>query len=282
MISIIIPCYNHKNYIQKTLDSILEDDFLDKEIVIIDDGSTDGSDEVISNWVEKNKNRIKIIYKRRENKGLNKTLNELISLSNGEYIVDVGSDDFLLKGGLKKRYDFLKQNPDIDVLISDGVVVDKNDKIISKSILFEFRGYKKEEFSTQESIKKTLFKRFATAGSIYMTKKDFFEKIGYYDESLLAEDLDFSLKALGKGKVAFLDEKVSAYRVHDTNQSIGNISPKLLGDSAKAFYKNIHLFPKRDWPIIWWNIVKFLIREWILRGKNILVSFFHNKKFKKT
>lgn len=267
MISIIIPCYNHEKYIKKTLDSILEDDFEDKEIVIIDDGSTDNSPKVISNWVEQNKDKISITYKHRPNKGLNRTLNELLSLTKGEYIVDIGSDDFLLKGGLRTRYEFMKKHPDIDVLISDAIVVDAEGNTISDSILFDFRGYEKEQFKDQETIKNTLFRRFATAGAIYMTKREFFDKIGYYDEELLAEDLEFSIKALGLGKVAFLDEKVSAYRVHDTNQSIGNIKPKLLGDSAKAFYRNMHLFPLKDKPIMLWNIFKFLVREKLLQLK---------------
>jgi len=270
LISVIIPCYNHQEYIQKTLDSVLEDNFLDKEIVIIDDGSTDNSHQVIQNWVDEHKDKISITYKNRPNKGLNKTLNELVSLANGEYIVMMGSDDYLLKGGLQKRYEYFKKHPETDVLIADAILIDKHDNKIHESMLFEYRGYKKEQFKDAKTIKETLFKRFVLAGPIYMIKKSFYDEIGPYDEEFLAEDLDFCLRSLAKTDMAFLDEKVAAYRVHDTNQSIGNIKPKLLRDSAKAFWKNMHLYPLKDKPIMMWNIFKFLVRELLLRLKLLL------------
>ena len=265
MISVVIPSYNHEKYILKTLESIAEDSFEDKEIVIIDDGSTDSSDKLISEWVEKNKDRVLITYKHRANKGLNATLNELLSLAKGEYIVLMGSDDYLLEGGLKKRYDYFKSHPQTKVLIGDAILIDGDDNKLYDSMLFDFREYKREQFRDPKSIKKTLFKRFVLAGPIYMVKKDFYDEIGGYDESFLAEDLDFCLRALAKDEMSFLDEKVCAYRIHDTNQSLAGITPRLLRDSAKAFWKNMHLYPMREKPIMMWNIFKFLVREFLLR-----------------
>ena len=264
-VSVLIPYYNHEKYIVKALDSILEDSYHDKQIVLINDGSPCNGDKVIKEWIEKNGSKIDIKYRYRENKGLNRTLNELISMADGECLVLMGSDDFLLDGGIEKRVQFLEENPDLKAVFADSTLVDMDDNIVYESALFGFRGYPKDAFKDRESIKKTLLKRFVLAGPILMVKKDIYDVIGLYDESLLAEDLDFYLRVLPRDLVGFVDEKVCAYRVHDTNQSIGETPPRLLRDARRAFVKNLYLYPLKEQPILFWNIFKFFIREQILK-----------------
>jgi len=270
MISIIIPYYGHEKFIIKALDSILRDSFEDKEIVIINDGSPDNGDEVISKWIEKNKENIKIIYKNRENRGLNYTLNELVSLANGEYIVMMGSDDYLLDCGLSKRYEYLQKNPNLKAVFSDCVVVDENDKKMLDSLLFEYRPYKKEQFSSVKSIRKTLLGKFALAGPILIVKKELYDEVGKYDESLVAEDLDFYLRTLYKDVVGFMDERVAGYRIHGTNLSISEISPSLvrvLKDSQRAYFKNLKNYTLFEKVVMFRQILKYFIREKIMLFK---------------
>ena len=70
LVSFLIPYYNHKQYIGQTLDSILNDTYPNKEIIIINDGSTDTDISVINNWIERNNNILPINFISRENKGL--------------------------------------------------------------------------------------------------------------------------------------------------------------------------------------------------------------------
>jgi len=156
IISILIPAYNHQNYVEETLDSILHDSFKNKEIVIINDGSTDNTDKVITSWIEKHSKEINITYKSRENRGLTKTLNELLSLSNGSYLVAIASDDFLLDGGLQKRYEYLQNHPDKYAVFSDCIVVDNNSKKSHDSGLFEYRHANKANLLTDEGIKREM------------------------------------------------------------------------------------------------------------------------------
>lgn len=260
MISVLIPCYNHRDFIEKTLDSIYENDFKDKEIVIINDGSKDDSHQIISNWISKHKDEVKITYKNRENRGLNATVNELLSLAKGEFVTFVDSDDFLLPDSLAKRYEYLQKNPDKKIVFADGVLVDKENKILYDSVLFDFRGYDKDSFSSSEKIRKTLLKRFVLAGPMMMARKEIYEKIGYHDESLLAWDLEFYVKTMPTDWIGFLDEKVFAYRTHGSNQSLVNISSRLLKDSAKTFWDNKDLYKPSDRVWVYWNVFKFLLR----------------------
>ena len=93
LVSVIIPCYNHEKFIQATLDSIARDTYPYKEIILINDGSSDHSDQKITEWISSNNNEIKITYVNRKNKGICSTLNELIGIAKGKYILPLASDD---------------------------------------------------------------------------------------------------------------------------------------------------------------------------------------------
>lgn len=92
-VSVVIPVYNSEKYMEKCLESILNQTLKEIEIIVINDGSKDNSLKKIEKY-EKD-NRIKIIS--RENKGLTKTRNEGINISTGEYIYHLDSDDYLEK-----------------------------------------------------------------------------------------------------------------------------------------------------------------------------------------
>jgi alpha-1,3-rhamnosyltransferase len=72
LVSVLIPFYNHNRFIKKTLDSILEDSYPNKEIIIINDGSTDPDDSNITAWIEDNSESIPVSYSKRENRGVTK------------------------------------------------------------------------------------------------------------------------------------------------------------------------------------------------------------------
>jgi hypothetical protein len=134
-------------------------------------------------------------------------------------------------------------------------------------MLFDFRGYPKDAFKDEESIKRTLLKRFVLAGPILMVKRELYDEIGEYDESFLAEDLDFYLRSLPKNIIGFIPQKVCAYRIHDTNQSLAAITPKLLADSRKSFLKHISKYELKYQPRMLWTAFKFLVKEYQLRLK---------------
>ena len=270
LISILIPAYNHQDYVVQTLDSILNDDFKDKEIVIINDGSTDQTDKIIKKWIAKNSKKIHIVYKSRENRGLTKTLNELLSLSSGSYLVALASDDYLLDGGLEKRYQYLVSHPKKYAVFADCIVVDNDSKKTHESGLFELRNANKNRLFTDNGIKKEFISNFAVPGPVLMVRRDFYSQFGGYNEEMYMEDFDLYLKFASKNLIGFLDEKVSAYRLHDTNMSSVNNQNfvKLLEDSKKIlimYWNNFYGFNKL---LLLKEIVKFTIRIHIQKFKN--------------
>lgn len=219
LISVLIPYYNHNRYVVSTLNSVIEDTYPNKEIVIIDDGSTEMDSSNLLDWIENNKENIKIIYKKRENKGITKTLNELIALSSGQYIAVIASDDYFVNNTFAKRVEFLQKHPNKLMLVSDAIVVDDDDSILFNSAMFEQRGALKKRYLSDAGIKKEIIKRWSIVGPTSFIDRRLFDTVGFYDESLMIEDWDFYLRVVAKNLLIFFDEKVAAYRWHATNLS---------------------------------------------------------------
>ena len=100
-ISIIVPVYNVEKYLKRCIDSILNQSFTDFELILVDDGSTDNSGEIIDEYAIKDE-RIKVIHK--ENGGLSSARNVGIEYSKGNYIAFVDSDDYINKNMYKILY----------------------------------------------------------------------------------------------------------------------------------------------------------------------------------
>ncbi len=114
-ISVIVPVYNVKKYLSKCLDSILEQTFYDLEIICVDDGSTDGSGELLDEYAKKD-SRIRVIHK--ENGGYGKAMNTGLDAAAGEYIGIVESDDAILPDFYETLYKAVKEN-DLDIVKSE-------------------------------------------------------------------------------------------------------------------------------------------------------------------
>jgi glycosyltransferase involved in cell wall biosynthesis len=101
-VSVIIPAFNAAAYIRKSVESVLAQTYQNFEVIVIDDGSTDGTAEIVKSFVDK---RIKYFYQ--ENKGLSGARNAGFGLSSGEYLIFLDSDDLLEPACLEKSVAFL-------------------------------------------------------------------------------------------------------------------------------------------------------------------------------
>lgn len=230
LVSVLVVLYNHEGFIVQCLDSILNDPYPAKDIVVLDDGSTDGSAEAVERWFARNSHRLKgqFRFRRRNNQGLCRSLNELVSLARGEYIVLVASDDLLLPGGIQARLNYLRERRDKLAVFADCVVIDTGGNLLYKSGIEElYRGRKK--YLAHERLRASeLIFRWCVPGPVFMAKKEAFRQVGGYDEDLLVEDWDFYMRLLSRNLLGFLDFPVAAYRMHIAN----TISNKSLTERA--------------------------------------------------
>ena len=204
MVSVVVPCYNGEKYVKRCLDSILKQSYDNFEIIIINDGSTDNSDEIIRKYLSDD--RVK--YFKQENKGIGKTRNFGISKASGEYVTFLDIDDYFDNQALEKMVKFSLEN-NLDIVVSDYYVQDK-----------DVKQYKIKDFGITD-VKGNpdiiLDINFAPWGKLY--RKDLIENITF-EENLKYEDAPFVVKALLKAKrVGKLDYPTVYYTVNSGSET---------------------------------------------------------------
>ena len=134
LITVYITNYNYGRYIRKCIDSVLNQSINNFELIIIDDGSTDNSREILKEFL--NNKKIRIIFQ--NNLGLNASNNIAIGLSKGAYILRLDADDFLEKNALELMYNLMEEEGDVAMLFPDYYLVDKDDNVIAQIMRHDF------------------------------------------------------------------------------------------------------------------------------------------------
>lgn len=216
LVSVLIPCFNQSKYIAQCLDSVLEDDYPNLEIIIVDDGSTDESCEIISSWINA-KGRLfagGVSLIRQANQGLIKSLNLLVSQSAGDYFVLLAGDDRLLPGGIDCRVSFLSANRDLLAVFCDARGIDADGNVLFKSVLTERYKADKSVLASEGFLAMELILNWSVPGPVFMADKRSVDVIGRYSEEFLIEDRDYYLRLMSKGKLGYVDAVVADYRFH--------------------------------------------------------------------
>jgi len=241
LVSVIIPVYNHQDFLLKCLESVANETYDNIEILIIDDGSTDDSFQIAQTWSERNADRFaRIELHRQENLGVTKTLNRLVQLAKGEFIAVLASDDCLLPGGIEARVNALGRNSDWLAVFGDCVVVDENETLLHESGVCGFYpgSARKCALLDRGLIGLELALRWSVPGPVFLMRRQTPEIIGEYDETISVEDKDYYLRLLTRGALGFIDHKVASYRLHGRNACFDSKnSAELLRAAARASEK---------------------------------------------
>jgi len=220
LISILIPLYNHEKYVIACLKSILSDDYKNKEILILDDCSTDCSFSLVSEWIKTNTIPYALkLDKNDTNLGICRTLNKLVRISKGRYIVPLASDDRLMPGSISSRLAYLLENKNKMAVFGDCCVIDAQNKVIFKSSLSELHTANIPKLKVQADLKREIIWNWSIVGPSFLIDRKAYDKVGFYDENLKIEDWDFYLRLASKNLIGYLDEMVGFYRIHKSNAS---------------------------------------------------------------
>ena len=200
-ISVVMSVYNGEKYLKEAIDSILSQTFKDFEFIVIDDGSTDGSLDILRNF-EKGDSRVKIVT--RENKGLVASLNECVALAKGEYVARMDADDISLPERFEKQIHFIKEN-DLSVCGSWAMGIDGNGNTVSKL----------DYAPSLKKIKSYCLIHNPFIHSSVMFRKDIFEKAGGYRIFFKhIEDYELWTRIVFKYKTDNLQHELLKYRIH--------------------------------------------------------------------
>lgn len=232
-VSIILPVYNGADWIQRGIQSVLEQTFTDFELIVIDDGSVDRSWDVISTFSDK-----RIIATRQSNHGLAATLNIAAKSARASYIARQDQDDLSFRLRLEKQVEFLNDHPDVGMVGTSAEVWIGDAK--TERLL---------QHSTEDvSIKFDLLFDNPFVHSSVMIRRNVFEKIGGYCEDKSRqppEDYELWSRVAREFKVANLSELLLAYREVPGSMSRTGLNPfldKLIRISAE----NIAWYSGRD------------------------------------
>ena len=203
-VTVLMSVYNGEKYIKEAIDSILNQTFKDFEFLIINDGSTDRTAEIIRNY---SNTRIKI-HKNKENFGLTKSLNIGLKLARGEYIARQDADDMSMSERLEKELDFLETHKDYAVVGTFVKIMNENSKII------RLLDRPLEDKQIREFLKKD---NCITHGSSMIRMESFYD-VGSYDESMeRSQDYELWLRISKKYRMANIPEYLYIWRNHKDN-----------------------------------------------------------------
>ena len=241
LVSIIVPSYNHAKYITKTIESLVNQTYSNIELIVIDDGSKDNSVQIIQKLVDKHH----FIFIHRDNKGVSATLNEGIQLATGKYITFCASDDIYLTDKIEKQVEFMETNLQYEMCYGKVIHFD------------DIGNMKKSKIRKPKSgwIFNDLFKgNFIPAPTIFI-KKNLFNEVGYFDETIPIEDWDLLLRITYKYQIGYLDEYLAYYRIHSSNTS-SNIDKMIFSEKQIMMkWKEHPLFSKmyQQRQLIWFS-----------------------------
>lgn len=209
LVSVVVPCYNHENFVQECIQSIINQDYKNIELIIIDDGSKDQSVQKIEEMIEACEKRFsRFEFRHRPNKGLCATLNEALEWCEGEYFSPSASDDILVVQKISAQVAEFRNN-NIVAVFTGIFLIDQDKNILTT------KGNRKK-FTFKDVFLRT---QLMPGQAVMLVAKEI-KKIGGYDESIKIEDLDLFLR-LGKQGLWFLSiaTPLVYYRKHGNNLS---------------------------------------------------------------
>ena len=206
VISVILPAYNSENYVRQSINSILEQTYLNFELIIINDGSTDSTSKIIKSIKDP---RI-IYFENKINQGLIYSLNFGINIARGAFIARMDADDVSLYNRLEKQINFLKDNKDIGVVGSAFQPIDLNNKLLMNPIYRPVWPAAAEWF---------LLIGCPLAHPSVMFRTNLARQIKGYDENFPhTEDYEFWTRMVRITKICSLREPLILYRVNNLNR----------------------------------------------------------------
>jgi glycosyltransferase involved in cell wall biosynthesis len=262
LVSIILPVFNCSSYLKESIDSILQQTYSNLEVIIINDGSTDNSDEIIKQYADK---RIKY-YQNQKNEGLVFTLNKGIDLAKGAYIARMDADDICLPERIALQVDFMQNHLEYTMVAGLITFINEQRELKGSWIL-------DQKNTQQQNIKKTLLKENCIAHPTVFFRTSKIKNFRYNPANQHCEDYGLWLDLVANNHlICKIEQVVLLYRVH-TQSITGNINKKrnpfFINAKVKARLLVSNLRNKR-WGLWQTFLMMYLIRDMLLgTGKEV-------------
>ncbi len=212
--------YNHENYIEDALKSVLNIEYEDMEILILDDASKDNTKNIILHYVDKLKKKykhVRYIFHENNTGNITRNLNEIIENTTGKYFFCAAGDDMVLPNGVKLLVKAMEDHPECSVVCANMIAIGETfhfgDAVDYSDIVIKG----KESGMESEGMFQRLMLGNYIASPTVLRKRDVFQKNGLHDDTIPYEDYEYWLRISRKEKFYYLNEPVVLHRKGETS-----------------------------------------------------------------
>ncbi|WP_245777366.1 glycosyltransferase [Marinobacter pelagius] len=210
-VSVLIPAFNRKNYIGETIESVLSQSYPNIELIVVDDGSTDGTFEILEEYSDQKKLTL-LTHPGRENRGQSAALNLGLEEASGEFVAILDSDDLFMPDKIALQVDYLQNNPDVGLVYGMGEAIDEKG-----NWLYDIHSPEHVERNDPNEV---LLDCYFLLPQNALVRREVFDRVGFFEEGFrAAQDHDMLIRISEQTKMAFLPIKVFRYRRHQESIS---------------------------------------------------------------
>lgn len=221
-VSVIVPSYNHADFISESITSILNQTFQDFEVLILDDCSKDESLSIINKFTDE---RISI-FVNEENIGSSATMNKLIKLANGEYIALLNSDDVWEINKLEKQIDFMENNKQYGALFTNVKIIDEEGNEFTSKEHFYTSIFEQSNRSRYEWLNYFFNKGNCLCHPSILIRKSVYNDIGLYNPLMASlPDFEMWVRVCLKYEIYVMLEKLVKFRILNNEQNASSYNP---------------------------------------------------------
>ena len=216
LVSIVMVNYNHEDFLKEAIDSVLQQTYKNWELIIVDDGSTDQSVDIIKGYDDE---RIKPVFLS-ENGHICQATNIGLKKVQGDLVARLDSDDIWRQDKLERQVDFFNKNPNSNVCFTKLDIIDENSNIINDKMADLYNLYNHRQKDQNNWLRFFFFIGNSLIQSTMIYRKKVLEEIGYFNLAYVqAHDLDFFIRLAKHYEFDFIEEPMCGYRRIETQNS---------------------------------------------------------------
>ena len=237
-VSIIMAVLNGERYIDQALHSILAQTYKDYELVVVNDGSTDGTPEHVKAFLDRID--IKVVH-HLVRRGIAVSVNDGIRAASGEYVTFLDHDDVWLPQMLETLTGYLEQHADVGMVHSDFQTIDPDGNIIEESVA----QCRERRRPSGDVFRELFLDSFISANSV-LIRKECFDRLGGYDEALLWGDYHMWLRIARHYRIDYVPKVLAQYRQHTSQgtRSLPTLAPGEDPIALSAIKNIVEIYPE--------------------------------------
>lgn len=213
-VSVCIPAYNQAKFLPAAIDSVLAQTYDNLEVIIVDDGSADGTLQIAEAYAARHSNRISVFtHAEHRNLGPSATVARGLRESTGEFCSLLGSDDIFYPQKTEQQLRYLQRNPQVGAVYGTAQYIDADGTEMSQQL--------GQRISDDRGVEQ-LIRANRIPDMAVLFRRAWLKQVGPHNEDLVYGDWEFWIRVAAQVKMVFIDQALVKYRVHNSNISIGN------------------------------------------------------------